>query len=105
SSLQERLLGGERLIHIPDIGIDATSPNNVRRQMAIEAGFRTVIFVPLRKDEVLVGYIAAYRQEVRPFNEKQIALLENFAAQAVIAMENARLLGELRQRTEEVAGI
>jgi len=104
-SADQRVLTREgRFIHVPDIrDTDAIDPSNEFRRIFIaRTGVRTCLQVPLRREGETLGYISAYRTEVRAFSDREIDLLEGFATQAVIAMENARLLGELRQRTDDL---
>src|SRR5436190_3887727 len=108
-----RIAGGEDVVHLEDFaalpGYLAGEPRP--RAMVELGGAHSYVAVALRKDGKLLGTLAAYRQEVRPFTDKQIALLQNFAAQAVIAIENARLITETRAAeqkqtvTAEVLGV
>jgi PAS domain S-box-containing protein len=98
-----RMVASRGVVHIHDLREDESYRRRAPAEVAAveEAGIRTALFVPLLKEGEVVGCFVLHRMQVRPFSDKQIALVENFAAQAVIAMENARLLNETREALEQ----
>ena len=97
-----QLIAGARFVNSPDIQAEWADGPAEMLDFRRMSGLRSALFIPLRKDGAVLGSINSFRDEVRPFSEKEITLLESFAAQAVIAIENARLIDELRQRTGDL---
>src|SRR5262249_3096200 len=97
-----RILAGEPIVHIPDlVETEPYRRGDPDRHRLVElGGARAILLVPVKRDAGVLGFIMIYRQEAGPFSEKQIALLQAFAAQAMIAIENARLVTETREALE-----